>query len=435
MAGSRRHARGRWVLLAGLIGTLSLSGCGQGDEATPRLIWYTNPDNGGQAKLAERCSAESGGAFTIETQILPNEADAQREQLVRRLAAEDSSIDLMSLDVVFTAEFANAGYLRPITDPADVAAATDGVLDGPLETARWDGKLVAAPFWANTQLLWYRKSVAGAAGVDPATDGFTWEKMIEAAVSQHKRIGVQARRYEGYTVWINALVSSAGGQIITHPEARDEATPSLASPAGERAATIIGDLARSPAAPADMANAGEEEARSTFQGDDGGFMVNWPYVYQAALEAVDKGALDQSVVDDIGWARYPRAEAGHASAPPLGGIDLGVGAFTHHPTEAMAAVRCITSERSGIEYMLGAGNPAARAAAYDTREVREAFPMAALIRESIKDAGPRPITPFYGDVSQSVQRNWYPPSEVQPGTTPTRSDTYLAEVLRGDRLL
>ena len=36
--------------------------------------------------------------------------------------------------------------------------------------------------------------------------------------------------------------------------------------------------------------------------------------------------------------------------------------------------------------------------------------MADLIRESINDAGPRPITPYYGDVSTSVQRTWHPPT-------------------------
>ena len=63
--------------------------------------------------------------------------------------------------------------------------------------------------------------------------------------------------------------------------------------------------------------------------------------------------------------------------------------------------------------MIKSGNPAARAAAYDDPKVREAFPMADLIRDSINDAGPRPVTPYYGDVSVSVQRTWHPPEDVQ----------------------
>ena len=74
-------------------------------------------------------------------------------------------------------------------------------------------------------------------------------------------------------------------------------------------------------------------------------------------------------------------------------------------------------------------------AAYDDPEVREAFPMADLIRDSLADAGPRPITPYYGDVSTSVQRTWHPSNQVESPSTPERTDTYMSEVLQGERLL
>jgi multiple sugar transport system substrate-binding protein len=425
------------VMAMALAAPIALFGCGGDDSSSgaAHLTWYTNPDNGGQATLAKQCSEDSGGAFTIETQVLPNEADAQREQLVRRLAAQDSSIDLMSLDPPFVAEFANAGYLLPITNADDVAEFTEGVLDAPLETAYWDDQLVAPPFWANTQLLWFRKSVARAAGVDPTDPGFTWDKMISAAEDQGKRIGVQGRRYEGYMVWINALITSSGGQIIENADQGANATPTVASPAGDTAADIVGTLARSSAAPSDISTAGEEEARSVFQSDDGSFMVNWPYVYSAAKESVAAGAIDQSVVDDIGWARYPEATAGEESAPPLGGINLAIGNFTNHPDQALAAAKCITSLPSNVQYMIESGNPAARSDAYDDPEVQAAYPMADLIRDSIDSAGPRPITPYYGDVSTSVQRTWHPASSVNAPGTPEDTDSYMSEVLSGDRLL
>ncbi len=427
--------RRSWPLLVVALGAALLASCSGEESGVPTLVWYTNPDNGGQQTLAEECTDDADGAYTIETQVLPNDADAQREQLVRRLAAGDSSVDLMSLDPPFVAEFANAGYLLAITDQGDVTALTDGVLDAPLETAFWHDELVATPFWANTQLLWFRKSVAEQAGVDPTDAGFTWDQMIDAAESVDKRIGVQARRYEGYMVWINALISSAGGTIIEHADRGADATPSMASPAGDEAADVIHRLAHSSAAPADITTAGEEEARSLFQGDDGSFMVNWPYVYAAAKGEVDSGALDQEVVDDIGWARYPRTDAEHPSAPPLGGINLAIGNFTNHPDEAIDAVRCITSVEHNIQYMVESGNPAARDAAYDDPAVREAFPMADLIRDSINDAAPRPITPYYGDVSTSVQRTWHPADSVEAPGTPEETDQYMGEVLSGDRLL
>ena len=433
--GRFRHRRAVMVAMLTLVLPLGLGACASDTSATPTLTWYINPDNGGQKTLAKQCSDQSNGAYTISTQVLPNEADAQREQLIRRLAAADASVDLMSLDPPFVAEFANAGYLREITDPADVRQLTDGVLDAPLQTAQWKGKLVATPFWANTQLLWFRKSVAKAAGVDPTSDTFTWDQMIKAAESQGKRIGVQARRYEGFMVWINALVASSGGQILDHADLGSKATPAIASPAGDAAAQVVGQLGRSSAAPSDMSTAGEEEARSLFQGNDGSFMVNWPYVYGAAQGAAKTGALDKAVVDDIGWARYPRVLADHESVPPLGGINLAIGNFTNHPDLALAAVKCITSLPSTTQYMIDSGNPSARGASFDDPKVVEVFPMASLIRDSIKTAGPRPITPYYGDVSASVQRTWHPATNVESPGTPENTKTYMTEVLEGRRLL
>ena len=340
----------------------------------------------------------------------------------------------MSLDPPFVAEFANAGFLR-VFDKADEDQLTKGVLDGPLKTVYWDDQLVAAPFWANTQLLWYRKAAVKAAGVDPASPDFTWQDMIKAAVDEDKVIGVQANRYEGYMVWINALVTSAGGQIITHVDQGKNATPDIASPAGDAAAKVVGDLARSKAAPPAMSTAGEEEARSAFQGDRGMFMVNWPYVFAAAKGDAETGAIDASVVDDIGWARFPAVIAGEPSKPPLGGINLAIGEYTKYPTQAVKLVKCLTSLKSNVQYMVDSGNPAAKAAAFDDPAVRKAFPMADLIRESINDAGPRPVTPYYNDVSTSVQLTWHPSDDVHAPQTPKETTTFMTDVLNGDRLL
>jgi multiple sugar transport system substrate-binding protein len=433
--GRQRGVRGRRLAVAAAfaLSSVLLAACGA-ESSTPTLNWYINPDNGGQARLAEKCAAASNGAYQVTIQTLPNDASSQREQLVRRLAAKDTSIDVMSLDPPFVAEFANAGFLRPFSKE-DEATFTDGVLKGPLETTYWNKQLVAAPFWANTQLLWYRKAAVKAAGVDPTAPDFTWDQMIKAAEAQRKVIGVQANRYEGYMVWINALVVSAGGEIVGNVEAGKNATPEINSPAGDAAAKIVGGLARSSAAPPAMSTAGEEESRSTFQGDSGMFMVNWPYVYAAAKGDVESGATKQSVVDDIGWARYPEVMTGEASRPPLGGINLAIGAFTKYPQQALDLVKCATSLKSNIDYMLDAGNPAAKRAAYDDPKVREAFPMASLIRDSIDDAGARPVTPYYNDVSTSVQGTWHPATSVEAPQTPEETATFMTEVLQGKRLL
>src|SRR5690349_17324464 len=92
---SRGRPRGRRI--AGSVATLALASslltaCG-GDSGKPELVWYINPDSGGQAAIAEDCSTDD---YTITTQVLPQASDQQRIQLARRLAAKDPAIDLMS---------------------------------------------------------------------------------------------------------------------------------------------------------------------------------------------------------------------------------------------------------------------------------------------------------------------------------------------------
>ncbi|XRQ10111.1 extracellular solute-binding protein [Actinomadura welshii] len=428
--------RGNW-LRAGAALTLlagALAGCG-GDDGPPELTWYINPDDGGQAKLAESCSQASGGRYRITTSVLPNDATQQREQIVRRLAAKDSSIDLMSLDPVFVAEAANAGFLRPF--PEDEAAQfTEGVFPPAVENSTWEGKLYAAPFWANTQLLWYRKSVAQKAGVDPTSPDFTWDQMIDAAVRTGTTVGVQANKYEGYMVWINALIESAGGQIISAGEEGDEAAIEIDSPAGRRAAAVIQKLADSPAASPSMSTDDEERTRFLLNGARGGFMVNWGYIWRAENADAEAGVISPDIVKDLGWAKYPSVEPGRESKPPFGGIEIGISAYGEYKdTFAVEAVKCITSTENMKFYMLDSGNPAARASVYDDPEVRREFPMAGLIRDSIDAAAPRPITPYYTDVSGAVQSRWHPPGSVNPETTPGESATFIRQVLRDEALL
>ena len=293
---------------------------------------------------------------------------------------------------------------------------------------------MAAPFWANTQLLWYRKAVARRAGIDPAARPVTWDEIIDAAEQADVRVDIQGNLYEGYMVLISALVSSAGGQILEDPEAGKDVTPGIDTAAGRRAAEVVARLGRSRAANPGQSTADEEASRASFQGGSGGFMVNWPYVYGAAQEAVAEGSLDKAVLDDIGWARYPRVAEDDESRPPLGGIALGIGAFSRHHDEAVEAVRCITSAESQREYMVGAKNAAARGVVYDDPEVRRIFPMADLIRDSINDASPRPKTPYYTDVSSATVRTFHPAASVRPDRTPEETASLIVDVLH-DRVL
>lgn len=413
-----------------------LSGCSS-ESGKPTLNWYINPDGVTTlTQIAQDCSTDD---YNIAIQLLPSSATDQRTQLARRLAANDSSTDLMSLDPVFVAEFANAGWLQEV--PSDVAATiTDeggDYLRGAADTVTWNNGVYALPQWANTQVLWYRKSLAEAAGLD-MTQPVTWDQIIDGASGNNGTVGIQANKYEAYVVLINALIQGAGGDIVSNTEAGRDASVDINSDAGRRAAEIIQKLADSPAAQPDLtvSNEGTVLPYMFSSSGDGTFMVNWTFVY-SNYKALIGSTLTQDQFDDLGWARYPQTNAGEDSKPPIGGINIGVGAFSKHPDYAMAAAECVTSSQAQTELAVNEGLMPSTNSAYQSPELAEAYPadLLDLFRTSVDDGGPRPKSAFYSMISSAVQARWHPPTSVNPDTTPQRSADFLQAVLAGRALL
>jgi multiple sugar transport system substrate-binding protein len=193
-------------------------------------------------------------------------------------------------------------------------------------------------------------------------------------------------------------------------------------------------VANSSAVGAGFTTASEDTSATEFESDDAGFMVNWPFVYAQALSKVEAGTLDQSVPDDYGWALYPAVDEGTPSAPPLGGIDIAVSAFSRHTDLAYQAVSCIVQDDNQAEYMVTNGNPASSIAVYDDPDVQEAYPMADTIRESLQLAASRPLTAYYSEVLGCFLREFHPPGAVNDQTG-ERTEELTKAVLSGDQLL
>jgi multiple sugar transport system substrate-binding protein len=430
---SRRKRRAALTAVAALAAG-SLSACGSSGK--PVLNWYVNPDGVKTFETyAKKCSTDK---YDIAVQQLPTSATDQRTQLARRLAAKDSSTDLMNLDPVFVAEFANAGWLKkvtgPLADKIETSANGQGeYLSGAAATVTWNNAVYAIPLWANTQVLWYRRSLAQAAGLD-MTKPVTWDQIIDAAAKEGGTVGVQANKYEAYVVWINAMIQGAGGDIVSDTESGRDAKVDIDSAAGKDAAAIIKKLADSKAAQPDLtvSNEGTSLGQMFPAQGPGEFMVNWTFVYKNYEPTVSKEQLA-----DLGWARYPETVAGTPSKPPVGGIDIGVGAYTKHSDYAMAAAQCITSEQIQVDLALNDGLMPSTNAAYDKVAASGQYPkdLIELFRTSVDEGGPRPKSAFYAMISGAIQAKWHSPTSVDPNSTPGDSATYLKDVLEGKRLL
>jgi multiple sugar transport system substrate-binding protein len=164
----------------------------------------------------------------------------------------------------------------------------------------------------------------------------------------------------------------------------------------------------------------------------GEFMTNWTFVYKNY-----EGTVSEEEFADLAWARYPRTVEGEESAPPVGGIDIGVGAFSEHPDWAIEAAQCVTDPEAQLQLAVNDGLMPARASVYEEQELVDAYDagLLDLYRESIEAGGTRPKSAFYNQISGSVQSTWHPPASVDPDKTPRESAEFIRDVLQGKALL
>ncbi|MEU7003788.1 ABC transporter substrate-binding protein [Nonomuraea sp. NPDC046570] len=405
---------------ASLVCVASLAAaCGADEEGgVPVVNLYNSPQQNIDA-IADRCTRLAAGRYRIVVNVLPRDADGQREQMVRRLAAADPGLDVLGLDVTWTAELAQAGWIREWTgEHAERARA--GTLAKPLETAMWRGRMYAAPYTTNVQLLWYRGDLVERA---PRT----WRELMEAAA----KLAAQGRphygevtgaQYEGLVVWFNSVVVSAGGSILTP----DGMRVALGPPA-LKALRVMRDYARSKAADPSLPNTHEDEARLAVEGGRAAFEVNWPYVY--ASMAANKPEL----LPSFRWAPYPGIDGPGAS--PLGGANFAVSRYSRHPEESFQAALCLRDAESQKTAAVKDGLPPTIEAVYDDPEMVRPYPMRQAILDALKSAAPRPKTPTYQNVSTVTSAILSPPAAIDPPATLAELREQIADALRSKGVL
>ena len=254
----------------------SLAACSSGPPGTV-INLYGGASGTGFDKIIANCNQQAAGRYTIVGNLLPSDADGQRDQFVRRLAAHDSGMDLLGMDVTWTAEFADAGWIREL-NPEQKAQATKDTLGPPIQTATWKDKLYGIPRTTNVQLLWYRKSLV-------PTPPKTFDEMMQMAQQLKDQgktyeIGLTAAQYEGYVVNINNLITGYGGTIVN----QDSTAPTIDDKTVQ-AVTLLKKLATSGLTSPSLSNAQEPEVFADLQNGRSAFSLNWPYVLSSMREA------------------------------------------------------------------------------------------------------------------------------------------------------
>ncbi|WP_019874265.1 extracellular solute-binding protein [Sporichthya polymorpha] len=419
-----------------------LAGCGDdSDELTLNL--YTAADGAEQyAAAAVDCTNAANGRYVIRHHMLPRQADDQRLQLARRIVGGDTALDIVGLDVTWTAEFAEAGWVEPLPD--EVAdRVRNGTLEGPLKTATWEDRLYAAPLNTNTQLLWYRKDL-----VPNGEPPDTWDELITIAedLADQRRpswIEVQANQYEGITVWFNTLLTSAGGKIVDD----DGETVTLdQGDAARRALEIMARVGRAKGADPSLSQRDEGSARLAMESGRAVFQVNYPFVLPGIAENGGGAFLDDNgnptnsdtgrrVQDEFAWAPFPGMEEGKPAAVTIGGFNLAVPTTSKHPTEAFEAIECLRNRENQLRNAVEAGVPPTLAELYDDPAFQEEYPAWEAIKSSLENAGVRPASPAYQSISIVLSADLSPPSGIDPDSDVEKLTSRVRDAVNSEGLV
>jgi multiple sugar transport system substrate-binding protein len=422
---SRSRSRLRRLVAPVAIATLAasvLAACGGGGGGSIAINFYNFPDGSGAVqKAVDTCTAAAKGKYVIKYSKLPNAADGQRQQLVRRLAARDPSMDILGLDVTWEAEFAEAGWILPWTG-ANKAAASAGTLKAPLDTATWKGQLYAVPYNSNTQLLWYRSDLV-------PTPPKTWAEMIKMADDLAKAgkphlIEIQGAQYEGVVVWFNSLLASAGGSVLT----ADGSKASMGKSAVD-ALTVMKNLASSPAADPSLSVQMEDANRLAMESGTAAFELNYPFVYPSMK--TNKPALFKN----FKWTQYPSVTAGQPSHVTIGGIDMAISKYSKHPDLAFAAALCLRNRDNQKVAAIEGGLPPTLAALYDDPSLQADYPFRKDILTALQNASVRPKTPAYQNLSIVISHAVSPPSKINPSGTAKKITDQLKDALQSKGLI
>ncbi|MCW2943999.1 MAG: putative sugar transporter, periplasmic sugar-binding protein [Actinoallomurus sp.] len=320
---------------------------------------------------------------------LPQAADDQHAQMVTNLQAKSDRYDVLNLDVVWTAEFADAGWIIPL-DRRQFPL--DQFIKPVVDTAVFDGKLYAVPFTSNAGLLYYRKDVLAKAGKRPPK---TWAELRNLAKTVAPKYGLEGYAgqflpYEGLTVNFAEAVQSAGGAILTD----DGTQVAVDSPQARKGMEFLVQGFREGWIPKQALTYKEEESRREFQQGKLLFLRNWPYAYGLAARS------DSKIRNKFGVTLLP-GENGPGSSS-LGGGNLAVSAYSKHQKTAIAFITYFTSLENERQVLIEGSFPPVWARLYDDPALIKRFPYLPVLKQSILSAKPRPVSPNYNQVSLAI---------------------------------
>jgi multiple sugar transport system substrate-binding protein len=356
-------------------------------------VWQGKDVTGNFPKLVKQFN-DSHPNGKVVFHELPDEADQQRQQMIQNAQIKNPKMAVLSVDVVWTAEFAAKGYVEAL--PNDLFP-TEGHLPATVDSATYFNKLYAMPSTSDGGLLYYRKDLLDKYSLQPPT---TFDEMKAAcekitAGENNSKLACfagQYNKYEGLTVNFDEAVHGAGGVIVG-----DDGKPNVATPEATQGLQTLVDWFKEGLIPKSAITWTEEEGRQAFQNGELVFHRNWGYVYNLA----QKTDGSSKVAGKFDVAPLPGITGPGVSS--LGGHNYAIAKDAENKGTAVDFIKFMTSKETEKSNCLATSSTPSLAELYSDPDIVKKFPYMPTQLKSVETAKPRPKVVEYGDVTLAIQ--------------------------------
>jgi len=203
----------------------------------------------------------------------------------------------------------------------------------------------------------------------------------------------QGAQYEGLICTFLEFAGKEGGFLL------HEGKILLDLPANRKALRFMRDLIwkQKVSPPSTFTEMREEQARLFFQRGDALYERNWRYAWSLHQSP------DSGVRQKIGLAPFPGMNR-NDSVSTLGGWHIAISRFSRSKKEAWEFLKYVVSERGQKRMVLRLGWNPGRQDLYHDPEILAKMPHLLGLRSIFQKTRPRPVLPYYPQMSEIVQR-------------------------------
>lgn len=326
----------------------------------------------------------------------------QREFLAKALSAAEPMTDLVLVDALRPAQWAALKWIEPLESylGSDRAGLVARYLPATIASTTIGDRIVALPFMADAQFLFYRKDLFDKHGQKVPQD---WNELktslqtILAAENQRNLRGfaLAGGNVESTTCAYLASLWGAGSDIV-----RDRGFQAD-DPAHKNALAMWDELRTTKLLPADVASYQTDEVRHQLTQGTLVMGLGWGYMWPRF-----EGEAGSRVAGKIGIANTPGFTGG-SGAGCIGGWHVAVVAASRVKGRAIEVVRYLSSPETAKTLAIKTGALPVFRELYADPEVLAAQPWFADALPVLMRARVRPASPRYNEISEIVRGNFH----------------------------